>query len=330
MGGQASQGEDRAKLTSTAAIVNELTNMLKERLELPKEGHPRKIKYQCGNINYSTNSYDIRKPCLGAECKEKFNRTYEDRVKDVVLSSRYQLENDQLDAILSLGRSVPVTDVIIVSAVSSNHFDEMQMMFKNLHETVFPTLHNFRVVLFDIGLSPEQRRLSLVDRARKLVIWQDASVRWRSQYKDIFDRANLYGLQVFLGGGDKVTANTLHETFEYMQERECLFEAVPEIANAVAVYKADTFNKLAVLTPWARCALEPSCVCPQDPNVVRYCGKLRPLRCHRFDQSALTLLLAKLFYDQRFRFEIQQPENYNYVEIQRKTLAPNYFQNINR
>ncbi|KAK3798337.1 hypothetical protein RRG08_063351 [Elysia crispata] len=363
--GSNAAGSDVARtvLTSNASMVPELARKLRETLELPNDSNPRKIKLLCGHIDYRKNTYKFHKPCLQAKCNERFNRTYEDRLKDVLLSPRYQLNGSQLEAILSLGRDVRKSDVIIASAVSSNHYNEMQMMFKNLHETVFPTLRNFQVILFDIGLSPEERRQTekkcrcqvitfnfdlfpphvldrhcyawkplivraLIARAKKLVIWQDASVRWMPRFKVILERAKVYGLQMFVGGGDKVTANTLRETFEYMQEQECVFESVSEIANAVALFRADVFNTLAVLTPWSRCALEPSCICPQDPAIVRYCRRLRPQRCHRFDQSALTLFLGKLFYDQRYKIEIQ--EHHKHVDLQRNTVAPDYFQKSSR
>ncbi|GFO15081.1 hypothetical protein PoB_004158600 [Plakobranchus ocellatus] len=350
--------ENNSELDNEDSALSMLVRMLRETLDLPNDAVERNTTRSCGIIDYSINAYQNHKPCVGAECKIRFNRTLDERLEDVLLSPQYQLTRRQLDAILSLARNVPEVDTIIASAASSSHYDEMQMMFKNLHFTVIPKLTNFHIVLFDIGLSQEERLMTeskcrcqvinfdfslfpqhvadrhcyawkplliraMFARARKLVVWQDASVRWGQRFKVILQRTQVYGLQVFVGNGDKVTANTLHEMFEYMEEEECLFEWVPEICNAVAVYRTDNLNRRAIVNPWSRCALERSCICPQEPATCRRCSKLRPKRCHRFDQSALTLLLGKIYYDQRYKIEI--PEAHKHVEILRGTRAPNFF-----
>ena len=98
-------------------------------------------------------------PCMKENCSALSNKPLQERIEDLVLAPQLQLSDRDLQKILSIVSVVPEADVIIGSASSSNHFKEMQAMFEGLQRTVFPTLKNFRVVLFDIGLKKRQRRL---------------------------------------------------------------------------------------------------------------------------------------------------------------------------
>lgn len=85
------------------------------------------------------------------------SESHKDRVHDVLSSANLSLSSQELQDILSIGDSIPQDDVIILSAASSNHFDEMEGMFFNLHKHVFPVVKQLTVVLFDIGLTDIER-----------------------------------------------------------------------------------------------------------------------------------------------------------------------------
>ena len=56
-------------------------------------------------------------------------------------------------------RNVTPHKYLLVSAVSANHYGEMQALMLNVHEELFPRLSNFTFVLFDLGLTSLQRNL---------------------------------------------------------------------------------------------------------------------------------------------------------------------------
>ena len=58
----------------------------------------------------------------------------------------------------ALGPFRGYSEVIFVSGSSSNHYKESQALMKNMHEIVFPRLHNFTFYFYDLGLKPTQRR----------------------------------------------------------------------------------------------------------------------------------------------------------------------------
>ncbi|GFN80362.1 hypothetical protein PoB_000686800 [Plakobranchus ocellatus] len=336
----------------TSSEVSSLAFSLRERLNIPNDAI--RILY-----NNSCKLKSTIKPCQDPLC-HSLNKTIEKRLEDI-LSPNLQLSKSQLNTILSIGKTIPMSDVIIASAVSANHYEEMQAMFKALHEQVYPKLLNFTMVLFDLGLKPHQWKMTkkncrcrlisfnfdlfpphvrdlhcyswkpiiiraVASKATTLVVWQDASVRWRDGFKIIFQRAALYGQQIVVTDhADRVTSNTVKEMFQYMNEDVCRFHNVPEIANAMALHRPDPLIVRTIMDPWARCALESECMCPAKYDVwtIRHCNNYGTHRCHRFDQSALTLLTAKLYEDERYKIEI--PEQHKHVRVMRGDRLTDYF-----
>ena len=103
------------------------------------------------------------------------SRTHEQRVRELLTMPGLQLSSAQLNSILKLSEKIPEKDLIIASAISGNHYDEMQSMFQNLHETVYPRIKNFQMVLFDLGLSPTQKNIvsllcSIIDIRTSFII----------------------------------------------------------------------------------------------------------------------------------------------------------------
>ncbi|KAK6976520.1 hypothetical protein BgiMline_022953, partial [Biomphalaria glabrata] len=95
--------------------------------------------------------------CTNYSCPRVINPDPGARVKNMVMSTNLSLTTDQRKIVLTMGKTIPESDVIILSASSENHYDEMQAMFQNLHTVVYPNMTNFTMVLFDIGLTKEQR-----------------------------------------------------------------------------------------------------------------------------------------------------------------------------
>ncbi|GFO43640.1 metk_1 protein [Plakobranchus ocellatus] len=306
--------------------VDMLYKMLQERLDQVKDKPLPDFSKPC-NI-----SSPELKACTSVQCPGKIHTSLEERVKDVLSSPELQLANEHRAAIATYSAMFPTNDIIIVSATSSNHFGETQKMFYSLHRDIYPILKNFSVVLVDIGLSESERILAekkcrckvirfphhlfpahvgvntcysfkplsvlaAIHKARRLVVWQDSSVRWTlTGLRHIMERADRYGSQIVrTPGSARVTAHTLRQPFDYMKREVCAFTTFPEIEACAQVHRNDPVTLRLVLEPWARCALERCCICPVEPGPVLPCTKsISQHRCQRFDQSAMTIILGRL------------------------------------
>ncbi|CAL1525837.1 unnamed protein product [Lymnaea stagnalis] len=295
-------------------------------------------------------------------CKRPLSNSSDERLTDILLSPKLTLSNQQRDNILSMADSIPENDIIFLSASSSNHYDEMQAMFHNLHTVVFPMLRNITVVLFDIGLTKEQRKKTekncqchvvtfpvekfpphmkenkcyswkplivraTVEKARQILVYQDSSIRWSPEMRNVLNLTKTFGLQYHRDDDfTRIPLHTLRQMFDYFGESPCAFSPHLEIEAGNGMYKKDPIVIHAVLEPWARCALEPSCMCPVEHGKVIKCNKpIAEHMCHRFDQSAIGIITAKLFNKDIHR--ILGP-NYPYLAIRRSHTMKDYFNSL--
>ncbi|GFN82182.1 hypothetical protein PoB_000868800 [Plakobranchus ocellatus] len=331
-----------------------LSQLLKDRLEAVTEGGPGIPKLVCEETN-STAPCKSRVPCD----RPLESRMPEDRIRELLSTPTLQLSSDQLNRILSLSEDIPENDLIIASAISSNHFDEMQAMFKNLHEVVFPRLKNFGMVLFDLGLSEKQRNITLkncrcqivpfkfelfpphmsdlrcfswkplifrsvIAKARKLIVYQDSSIRWNENFAEAFERALKYGQQTICPKySDNVPSNSLKQTLDYLNEDVCNMRMFHELQAGIQMNRHDPLVIEALLDPWCRCALEDSCMCPIKPSAVISCRGNHLHRCHRFDQSAFNTIMAKIYGVERYKMAV--PEKKMPLKILRGDKNSVYF-----
>lgn len=294
-----------------------------------------------------------------SNCSRPLSNSPKVRLWDLVMSSKLTLSDEQMDTILTLTEMVPTSDYTIISASSADHFQEMQSMFYNLHTRLVPHLHNFSVLLFDIGLTAEQRKmtelncrcrvldfpfskfprhtanrncyswkplivLAAFQKTRKALIYQDNSIRWLPAGWELLSRTENLGIQLFCGSASaRISLHTLEKTFDYFEEKPCAFSVFPEVRGTMVMFRRDAFAVNAILKPWARCALETSCMCPVLPKTVLGCPKiLKDHRCHRFDQSVLGIITGKLFNEELYKFTVPSPR---YVDIKRFADHPDYF-----
>ncbi|CAL1543071.1 unnamed protein product [Lymnaea stagnalis] len=334
---------------TTDDLVKDFNEMLAQDTDAPNDYFP----YPCGNKAYACTQ----------SCPQSLSPDPTQRLVDILVSPNLTLSQPQLDAILSMTKSIPESDIVILSATSSNHYDEMQAMFENLHSVVYPVTKYFSVVLFDIGLTPEQRRMTeekcachvitfpfelfpdhvkdahcfswkplivraTIEKARHLLVYQDASIRWTDYFQVFLRRIDRIGLQLTRSStNNRIPVNTLPQMFAYMGEAPCAFSQFPELHASNAGYRRDALIIRAILEPWARCALEASCMCPVESSLVIDCVKLvAEHRCHRFDQSALGIIGAKLFGDEFYR--VMLPDMDAYLDINRDQVMPDYFRSI--
>ncbi|WAR04050.1 hypothetical protein MAR_010608 [Mya arenaria] len=86
--------------------------------------------------------------------------------------------------------------------------------------------------------------------------------------------------------------------FQYFDTYPCRFRTLPELQGGFLIFYMDPLIIHRIFWPWIRCALEFGCMVP-DLNPERYlrcnrCGNVFG-ECHRFDQSALSILLYTVY-----------------------------------
>ncbi|KAK6976516.1 MetK 1 protein [Biomphalaria glabrata] len=346
---------------SQATLIRQLTDLLLYRLSQPNNAEKILFTESCDTVASKSEL-----ACTDYSCQTGINPEPGARVKNMVMSPNLSLTTDQRELILTMGRTIPESDVIILSASSENHYDEMQAMFQNLHTVVYPNMANFTMVLFDIGLTKEQRStternckchvvtfpvhlfkaymknnfcyawkplivLASIVKARKYLVYQDASVRWLNDFHITFDRTNKYGHQMFrYRNSIRSTLNTYPQMFQFMDEDPCTFTPYPEFHATSMLHKNDQLVIKTVLEPWARCALEETCMCPVEPSKSIVCKRDSFIqhRCHRFDQSAITLIMGKMYGDDIYRFLAPAGDTVGKKCVQfTADKNPNYFKN---
>lgn len=226
-------------------------------------------------------------------------------------------------------------NLLIVHALTSNHFNETQAMLKNLHEVVFPVLKNFTLVIYDLGLRANE--LSLLKKHCRctvltfpfqlfpsyfrtlkcfawkifviaahyeqadMTMWIDASITTKnaSALPMLMQRAKTRGIQQRCNRG--MTHNpyhTLPQMFEAFGDSPCAHLSFRQCETGWGLYHREPLIRHAVIQPWLACASQEFCICPVNQTSVQACY-VPPANtvgiCMRNDQSAVSLILAKLF-----------------------------------
>jgi hypothetical protein len=223
-----------------------------------------------------------------------------------------------------------------VTAATANHFDELQGLLKGVHTHFNPVAHNnenVSVIVYDIGLFDSQRDLlrqyckncevrvfpfdnypqhvrdvhgyswkpiiiQLVLQQYDFVMWVDTSIRFKTEnLTQLLRNARKHGLQVLSGDGS-IAERTDRRMFEYFGEDPCLFMHYSEIQAGWSVWLKNNFTQNAIFKPWLTCALTDTCMVLVGANFHCYGNSHHvPGYCHRYDQSALGIILMKLYGD---------------------------------
>ncbi|BFZ18224.1 hypothetical protein BsWGS_21263 [Bradybaena similaris] len=156
------------------------------------------------------------------------------------------------------------------------------------------------------------------------VFWMDASIRFHSSSKTFFTflkAAQERGLQI---GGSNADSpfRTLRSMYHFFGDEPCAYLGLGQARATLGVYHREYFVDRVILEPWVACALEEECICPSDRsregcrdsktvsrNYYQGKGGIVYGLCHRFDQSALSLIIHKLYQD-----------SYRWVMVQADTL----------
>ncbi|XP_076442813.1 uncharacterized protein LOC143281488 [Babylonia areolata] len=277
--------------------------------------------------------------CYDPTCNATFSASPRDRLRQV-LATRRRIPPRYLQALASATRGVGGPHrYIFVTAVSSNHYYEVQGLVHSLRRNLFPRLSsdNFTFVLFDVGLTAFERHVtekncgctvvdfpfselpefvrhltcyswkpiaiaSLLPKA-EYVVWTDASIRWESgcPVDELFERCRRRGFQCISDYGS-IAVRTVQSAFDFHGDRQCQYSPFTEMLSGFEMFYNDRFTREAVMQPWLSCAYDQRCMCVRDHVWQFRCPSSPPRgygRCHRYDQSGLGLIQSKLLLDQR-------------------------------
>lgn len=92
-------------------------------------------------------------------------------------------------------------------------------------------------------------------------------------------------------------AYTSPRMFEYLKESRCCYVESCMIDTSVMVFYRTNTTWLDIMKPWLKCALNPGCIAPPK---ARYngCFAMRAPKetgCHRYDQSALSIIVERMY-----------------------------------
>ncbi|XP_046574165.1 uncharacterized protein LOC124282256 [Haliotis rubra] len=278
--------------------------------------------------------------CYDTACHQRPSEGLEERLQNVRRSAVTVDTAVRNDIMKILNVQPSGKRVLIITGASSDHFLESQGLIQSLHQNVFPELNNYTFVYYDLGLKAKQiqqlkkhcqcevRRFPVEKmppmhqklrcytwkafiieaniRLADILIWADASVRFhKSTIGPLLKEANAKGIMMEAGLYPfSVSDHVQKIMFDYFAEQTCYFAQVGEMQATFLVFKNERFIREAILKPWLACALDSRCMCPSDPEKLLMCNiNVRKYnKCHRFDQAALNIILAKLFwgYEQSF------------------------------
>ncbi|CAG5131126.1 unnamed protein product, partial [Candidula unifasciata] len=157
----------------------------------------------------------------------------------------------------------------------------------------------------------------------RFVFWMDASIRFHSSAKKMFFQflkaAQERGLQIGGSGADSAF-RTSRSMYHFFGDEPCAYLGLGQAKATLGVYHREHFVDRAILEPWVACALREECICPSNDSdhdcsgsktaAMKYYHRKSGIvygMCHRFDQSAISLILHKL-YQEFYKWVMVQTE----------------------
>lgn len=132
-------------------------------------------------------------------------------------------------------------------------------------------------------------------KAADVLVWMDASVRLTKEgLKETLQDAQIQGIITPSGGG-LMSRHIDTRMMNYFNTTACFYSQHKMLASGLIFLQNGQFVRDAVITPWAVCAVNRNCMCPENSQL--FCNmKIRRYgKCHRYDQAGLSMILSKLF-----------------------------------
>lgn len=149
------------------------------------------------------------------------------------------------------------------------------------------------------------------------IIYGDTSIRYRtSNFDRLLIDNSIRGFSCRELPGHYLPCFTLGGTFQWFGETYSSFNDV-YIAEAGFVAVTDNFLSRLVLKTWITCALDPQCIAPRNSKTDCSRKKGGPMDTHRYDQSAMVVVLSFYFFPSPRVDQKSDPAPYDmYASIQ--------------
>ncbi|XP_045206970.2 uncharacterized protein LOC123559231 [Mercenaria mercenaria] len=136
------------------------------------------------------------------------------------------------------------------------------------------------------------------------VWWMDSSVRFTTNNIDsAIMYAKDYSMLYTVSTSDReklsLTKQTDKRTFKYLGEDRCKFRPFGETWATTVMFHYDRMSR-AVVQAWVTCSLNTDCIAPTGSlqKLICHMNLTFDGRCHRFDQSVLSIITRRLFHEQ--------------------------------
>ena len=200
----------------------------------------------------------------------------EERVRSLISIPGLTVGDEYLNVQQEMRDAVETNhELLILSALSENHFTEGLGLLKNWNEHIFPLLANFTLVIYDLGLTDAQKdklrdicHCTVVDfpfaklpeyfrnlrnfswkvfiisahfEQADLVLWTDSSFRVEdgAKLKQVIHRTRQRGVQQRWPGNNAATTTierTAPHMFEVFGDSPCVFSQFPQASGGFGIY----------------------------------------------------------------------------------------------
>ena len=298
----------RQSLTQKELLIQELRASLRKHLKEARTTKDIPLSFKtCKELNIT--NYDDTCTTDHSKClNTKIPKNLTKRLEKLVFTENMPIPDRYIDILNHMRKQVTSTqDLIIVHALSSNHFNETQAMLKDLHTKVFPILKNFTLVIYDLGLKQNEllllkkhcrctvvqfpfQKLPTYFRTLKcfawkifiiaahyeqanVTIWVDASLSTTdvSGIEMLIDRARTRGIQQ-RSNRNLAALNPVHtlpQMFEAFGDSPCAHLSFHQCETGFGVYHKEPLIRHAVIKPWLACASREFCICPVNQTLVQ-------------------------------------------------------------
>ncbi|XP_041353474.1 uncharacterized protein LOC121371555 isoform X2 [Gigantopelta aegis] len=285
------------------------------------------------NISCDSLKDDAQTPCIDNTCNVFFSTPEENWKKmENYPSLKYDEYLAKMKDLVSAVASGSEKKIVMVTAATSEYFYRSQGLLQELHEKVLRYYNNVFLIYYDLGLHPCERRLiekycrcevkdfpfeifpahvkhtknyawrplliQLELLQHEVVAWFDTSVRFKPQIvANIFRKGVSFGIMP-LYGEFSVAQQSDVKIFQWFGEEPCSFSNYFEIQTGhIMFYKSSLVE--SIIKYWVTCALNKECISPENSVYDCDSSTRKYGKCHRFDQSALSIILTRLFQESR-------------------------------
>lgn len=152
------------------------------------------------------------------------------------------------------------------------------------------------------------------------VWWMDTSVRFLTAaiepaIRQAVDSGFFFAVSNHPTNEISVTQQTDIQTFKFLGEDPCKFRPYSETWATTLMFHYNPISNI-VVNAWTACALNRNCIAPAgtERKLVCILSEKYDGRCHRFDQSMISILTRRLYHDHN-RYPLNKRADYGYMFV---------------